>query len=96
MSDTTPATWKAYLDGEMIDLPATIDGIAASLPQERRQTFLDEAHAAPASELQLILGHWSLETRPDIRAADDEIFARLETGDFADCVPLDDTETGAA
>lgn len=96
MSDIPTATWRTYHDGEVVDLPATIDGIAAVLPPERRQVFLDEVHAAAAAELFLLLGHWALETRPDIRAADEAFMDQLATGDFSGCVPLDDSEAGAA
>jgi hypothetical protein len=96
MGDIAAATWRTHHNGELVELPATIDGIADVLPPDRRQRFLDEVHAAPAGDLQRLLGHWALETRPDIRAADDEVFARLEAGDFTGCVPLDDTDAGAA
>jgi hypothetical protein len=96
MSDITTATWQTHHDGQLVELPATIDGIRAALPADRREEFLDEVHATPAAEFERLLGHWALETRPDIRAADDEVFARLEAGDFTDCVPFDENEAGAA
>jgi hypothetical protein len=96
MSDIKTATWTTHHNGEPVELPATIDGIRAALPAERRQAFLDAVYATPASELHLLLGHWALETRPDIRAADEALMDRLAAGDFTGCVPLDDTEAGAA
>jgi hypothetical protein len=96
MSDITTATWKTVHDGEPVELPATIDGIRAALPEDRREEFLDEVYAAPASELHLLLGHWALETRPDIRSSDEAFMDRLAAGDFTGCVPLDDTEADAA
>jgi len=92
MSGITAATWRTWHDGQEVELPASIDGIRAALPEDRREEFLDEVYAAPADQLHLLLGHWALETRPDLRAADEAVMDRLAAGDFADCAPLDDAE----
>ena len=96
MSDIRTATWKTVHDGEVVELPATIDGIADALPPERRQVFLDEVHAAPPGEIYQLLGHWALETRPDIRAADEETMNRLAAGDFTGFTPAEELEHPAA
>lgn len=90
MSGTATGSWTTYVGGEAVELPATIDGIAAVLPPERREVFLDEVHATAAGELELLLGHWALETRPDIRAADEAMVERLKAGDFSGFTPAED------
>ncbi|MFE7129989.1 hypothetical protein ACFVIM_03945 [Streptomyces sp. NPDC057638] len=67
--------FTTFFRGEHIELPSTIEDIRAALPPVRREEF-EEA-------LKLFLGHWALETRPDIRDADDATFKRLESGDFS-------------
>lgn len=96
MSDIHTATWKTHHDGELVELPATIDGIRDALPPERRPVFLHEVHAAPAGELELLLCRWALETRPDIVAADEATFRRLEAGDFTGFTPAEELEHPAA
>ncbi|MFB7763588.1 hypothetical protein [Streptomyces xiamenensis] len=82
--------WSTYVDGERVDLPATIDDIRAALPPERRPDFDREIGSAAPSELYLLLGHWALETRPDIRTRDEDTFARLEAGDFSGFTAAED------
>jgi hypothetical protein len=82
--------WRTWHDGEEIELPASIDGIRAALPAERRAEFDREVGGAAPAELELLLGHWALETRPDLRAADEETFRRLEAGDFSGVTAAED------
>lgn len=96
MGDLTTATWKTIHDGQLVELPATIDGIAAALPPDRRDEFLTEVHAAAPADLELLLGHWALETRPDIRAADEATMNRLAAGDHTGFTPAEDLEDPAA
>ncbi|MFF2375016.1 hypothetical protein ACFVUW_11600 [Streptomyces xiamenensis] len=86
----TTTTWGTYVDGERVELPATIDDIRAALPAERRPDFDRAVGAAAPADLHLLLGHWALETRPDIRARDEATYARLEAGDFTGFTAAED------
>ncbi|MFR9724977.1 hypothetical protein ACL02R_16670 [Streptomyces sp. MS19] len=72
-----------YLDGEAVALPRTIKDVRAALPPERRGEFDRAVSEAPAEELFGLVGHWAIETRPDLRAKDESLFAQLEAGDFS-------------
>ncbi|MFC9067940.1 MULTISPECIES: hypothetical protein [Streptomyces] len=82
--------WNTYVDGECVELPATIDDIRAALPAERHSEFERAVGAAAPADLHLLLGHWALETRPDIRARDAATFARVEAGDFTGFTAAED------
>ncbi|GAA4658575.1 hypothetical protein GCM10023347_07310 [Streptomyces chumphonensis] len=99
MGEITQATWRTYVHGQEVELPATIDGIRASLPQESRAEFDAEIGQVPAAQLQQVLGRWALRTHPGAAAATEDAFRQLETGTFTDGVPLDDDgsdQAGAA
>jgi hypothetical protein len=97
MAEFTGATWATYVDGERVELPATIDGIRAALPAHQRSEFDAEVGSTPASELPRVLGHWALRTHPEALAEVEAEFARLEAGDYSGVVFLDDDqEQGAA
>ena len=49
--------WRTWLRGEEIELPASINGIRAALPPERRAEFDQEVGTAAAGDLKLLLGH---------------------------------------
>ncbi len=72
-----------YLDGESVALPRTVNGVRAALPPERRGEFDRAVGEAPAEELFAVVGHWAIETRPDLRAHDETLFRQLESGDFS-------------
>jgi hypothetical protein len=90
------AHFTTYVRGERVELPATIDGIRAALPEDRREQFDREVGAAPAGDLPRLLAHWALETNDQAVEDMDATFERLARGDFSGCVPQDDTEAGAA
>ncbi|MEV7416509.1 hypothetical protein [Streptomyces sp. NPDC089919] len=51
MSDISAATWTTHVHGERTELPTTIDGIRATLPENQRPAFNAEIGATPADEL---------------------------------------------
>ncbi|MFI7276481.1 hypothetical protein [Streptomyces sp. NPDC049879] len=73
-------------------LPRTIDGVRAALPPERWGEFERAVGEAPAEELFGVVGHWAIETRPELRARDEEIFARLDAGDFSGFTAAEDLD----
>ncbi|MEV7420393.1 hypothetical protein [Streptomyces sp. NPDC089919] len=80
MSDITAATWTTHVGGERTELPATIDGIRATLPENQRATFDAEIGATPADELHLVLVGWAL-SATEAAAEDDAVLARLRAGE---------------
>ncbi|UCM88996.1 hypothetical protein [Streptomyces marincola] len=90
--DPVGPVWRTWLDGEEIELPASINGIRAALPPERREQFDEAVGAAAAGDLELLLGHWAQETRPDLRAAQEAVFRRLEAGDSTGFVAAEDLD----
>ncbi|MFD5321423.1 hypothetical protein [Streptomyces sp. NPDC127098] len=90
MAEITEATWATYVDGERVELPATIDGIRAALPAQQRGEFDTEVGSTPANELPRVLGHWALRTHPQAWDEVEAEFARLEAGDYSGVVFLED------
>lgn len=88
MAQDTP--WRTFLNGRQITLPSTINDIRAALPPERRGEFDVQVGTAPAEELLLLLAHRAQETRPDLRAEQDRLVARLEAGDSSGFFPAED------
>lgn len=95
MSDITDATMVTYTTAGRTELPATIDGIRAALPDSERDQFDTEVGKAPASDLPRLLAHWALRTDPLAVADMEQQYARLAAGDFSGCVPQE-PEAGAA
>ncbi|UKY54974.1 hypothetical protein [Streptomyces inhibens] len=96
MGEIATATWKTVIDGKLVEVQATIEGIRATLPKEDRDAFDAEVRQTPAQDLHRVLARWALPT-----AAEDEdeaIVARLKAGDFTGCIPQDGDEhhTGVA
>jgi hypothetical protein len=92
MSDITEATWTAYVHGKPVQLPATIDGIRAKLPSDRREAFEAEIGKTPGAELEQKLGLWALKTCPGAVEEMDDTVARLRAGDFSGVTFLDDDQ----
>jgi hypothetical protein len=98
----TAATWTTYVHGEPVELPATIDGVRAALPEDERREFDAEIGRTPAPALQQVLGRWAIRTHREAAEETEETIRRLQAGDFTGCVPLDlddaddDTEDGPA
>ncbi|MFD3485000.1 hypothetical protein [Streptomyces sp. NPDC058665] len=66
--------WTMH-DGERVEVPATIGGIRAALPEERRAQFDAEIDAANIEELYNVVRRWIVELAsfPE----DEDIFAQL-------------------
>jgi hypothetical protein len=94
MSDITTATWTTYIRGERMQIPATIAGIRAMLPEEKAAEFDAEIEATPAPQLTTVLARWALPA--EAIEEDDEVVARLRAGDFSGCVPAAELHEGAA
>ncbi|PJN38689.1 hypothetical protein CG747_21580 [Streptomyces sp. CB02959] len=90
MGEIAPATWTTVVDGELVEIPATIDGIHAVLPEVDRAAFEAEVRRTPAQDLHRVLARWALPAAAE--REDDAILARLKAGDFTGCVPQDGDE----
>lgn len=96
MSDIATATWTTYIDGEPVQVPATIEGIRATLDEADRTVFDAQIGRTPAQDLHQVLARWALPAEAENE--DDAAVARLKAGDFTGCVLQDGQEhhTGAA
>lgn len=94
MSDIKPATWTTVIGGEPVEIPATIEGIRATLSPAQAEAFDGEIARTPAQDLHRVLARWALP--PEAEAEDDAVVARLRAGDFSGCVPQDDAQPGVA
>lgn len=96
MSDIAAATWTTYIDGEPVQVPATIEGIHSTLGEVDRTVFDAQIGRTPAQDLHQVLARWALPAGAE--AEDDATVARLKAGDFTGCVLQDGQEhhTGAA
>ncbi|MGW6457206.1 hypothetical protein ACWF94_15020 [Streptomyces sp. NPDC055078] len=88
MGDIGTSTWTTRIGGEFVEIPATINGVRAALPESERAAFDAEVGSTPAGQLQLVLANWSLSTTP-AEDEDEAVVARLRIGDFSGCVPQD-------
>jgi len=78
-----------HIDGQRVELPGTIGGIRAGLPDDDARAAFDAAIAsAPLHNVGAVAARWGLPK--EARDQDDAVFARLEAGDFEG---LDDFET---
>ncbi|MFF6976028.1 hypothetical protein GTW66_13970 [Streptomyces sp. SID5473] len=79
MEASTTATWNAFVDGEPVEVPATIAGIRAQLDPDRQAEFDEVISATPAQDLHRVLALWAL---PDAAWTQiNQDFERLEAGD---------------
>ncbi|WP_259454412.1 hypothetical protein [Streptomyces ginkgonis] len=82
-------TFKTVIDGELVELPATIVTIRAALPADQTEQFDAEVQHAAADRLPMVLAQWALRgTGAD--QEDDELFRRLEAGEDIGAVEADD------
>ncbi|MCM2388940.1 hypothetical protein [Streptomyces albipurpureus] len=85
-------TWTTLVDGREVQIPATIDGVRATLAgePERLAEFEAEIGRTPAFQLAQTLATWALpaEAWSEINAEMD----RLAAGDFAGCTLMEDLE----
>ncbi|MCM2394404.1 hypothetical protein [Streptomyces albipurpureus] len=87
-------TWTTVIGGELVEIPATIEGIRATLSPERAAEFdLVIAHTH-AAKLPQVLADWALP--PEALAEEDEVIARLKAGDHSGSIPQDDLGSGDA
>lgn len=94
MADRATPTFTTYIgDGELVVLPATIDGIRAALPPERHGEFDTAVGTTHAEELLAVLQYWAQETSPELRAFQHSVFERLERGDNTGFVPAEEMRT---
>ncbi|MDJ0375634.1 hypothetical protein QMK19_40175 [Streptomyces sp. H10-C2] len=94
MGDIAEATWTTHIRGERVEIPATIEGIRATLDAANRAAFDTEIAHTPAQDLHRVLARWAL---PDAaESADEDVVARLRAGDFSGCVRQDEPRTGVA
>ncbi|MCM2424289.1 hypothetical protein [Streptomyces sp. RKAG293] len=94
MGDIAEATWTTHIRGERVEIPATIEGIRATLPAADVDAFDAEIAHTPAQDLHRVLARWALPAAAI--AEDDDALARLRAGDFSGCVSQDEPRTGVA
>ncbi|KUL46025.1 hypothetical protein ADL22_10930 [Streptomyces sp. NRRL F-4489] len=87
MGEYAAVVWKTVIDGELVEVPATMDGIRAALPEKDRAAFDAEVRRTPAQDLHRVLARWALPAAAENE--DEAIVARLRDGDFTGCVPQD-------
>ncbi|MEW1551871.1 hypothetical protein [Streptomyces tsukubensis] len=85
-------TWTTVIGGELVEVPATIEGIRATLSPERAAEFDLVVARTHASKLPQVLADWALPA--EALAEEDEVIARLKAGDHSDSVPQDDLGSG--
>ncbi|MEU5547909.1 hypothetical protein AB0G85_37315 [Streptomyces sioyaensis] len=90
MTNISAATWTTHIDGQPVEIPATIDGIQATLDEADV-----EVRSTPVHDLHRVLARWALPEEAEDE--DDAVMARLKAGDFSSCVPQDgERRTGVA
>ncbi|MFJ1751145.1 hypothetical protein ACIOJD_33695 [Streptomyces sp. NPDC088116] len=89
MSETA-VTWRAHVGGELVEIPATIDGVRSALAcdPERLAEFEAQLGSTPAMELPAVLAAYALPQQAWDET--DATIERLRAGDFSGCTPLDD------
>ncbi|MGC0417222.1 hypothetical protein [Embleya sp. AB8] len=91
--DTRPEhVLRTRIGGRFVDLPGTLDGIRASLPEDRREEFDRAVGSVPLTEVPLVAARWSLP--PEAIAEDDALVAQLRAGDHSSFVGLHDPGDG--
>ncbi|WDN56558.1 hypothetical protein [Streptomyces clavuligerus] len=61
---------------ERVEVPATVDGIRAALPEEQRRRFEEELGRATVETVADVVRHWVLDLASG--PEDEDEFARLE------------------
>lgn len=88
----TGKTFSTYLDGNLVVLPATINGIRAALAPHLRDQFDAEVGETAAEELFVVMAGWAERTRPDLIAAKEAIFRRLAQGDHSGLISEEEVD----
>ncbi|WP_439674105.1 hypothetical protein [Embleya sp. MST-111070] len=65
--------FRTTVGGRLVVLPATIAGIRAALPEDRRDAFTKEIENTPARDMHLTLYRWA--RTPEIEAEDEAAHA---------------------
>ncbi|GLF96892.1 hypothetical protein [Streptomyces yaizuensis] len=79
---------RTRIGGRTVDLPGTLDGIRAALPEGQREAFDRAVGSAPLLDVPLIAARWGLPQ--EARDEDDALADQLRTGDFTGFGDLDD------
>ncbi|MFJ4774266.1 hypothetical protein ACIP88_35025 [Streptomyces uncialis] len=82
------ATWTTVIGGELVEIPATLEGVRATLSPERAEEFDLVIARTHAARLPQVLADWALP--PEALAEEDEVIARLKAGDHSGSIPQDD------
>lgn len=90
MNQPDAATWTTSIGDELVQIPATIDGVREALAHDpqRLAEFEAEIGRTAASELPQTLAAWALP--PEAWAEINAQMDRLAAGDFSGCTPMED------
>ncbi|WP_406292907.1 hypothetical protein OG948_00760 [Embleya sp. NBC_00888] len=80
---------RTLIDGTWVTLPGTIGEIRKGLSEDERAVFDAEIETAAFENLPRVAARWALPARA--RAGDEELFRRLEAGDYTGVVYADGT-----
>ncbi|WP_406296993.1 hypothetical protein OG948_15115 [Embleya sp. NBC_00888] len=70
--------FRTRVNGRLIETPATIAGIRAALPEDRREEFDKAIEHTPARDMLLVMNQWARTTRPEIDEATRREHDRVE------------------
>ncbi|MCS0634987.1 hypothetical protein NX801_04800 [Streptomyces sp. LP05-1] len=94
--EKTPERWTTTVHDQEVELPSTIAGVRAALPEGQRAAFDTEIGTTPGPDLPLRLAMWALRTvQGAIEEMDDQV-DRLRAGDYSGVTILDDQDGEAA
>ncbi|MFD4833779.1 hypothetical protein ACFWPV_28625 [Streptomyces uncialis] len=79
---------RTNIGDRAVDLPASLDGIRASLSEELREEFDREIGSALITDVPLIAARWSLPH--EARDEDEAMLQQLRNGDFSGFTGLDE------
>ncbi|MCB5909677.1 hypothetical protein [Streptomyces pinistramenti] len=81
MGDISAATWTTSIDGQPVHVPATMDGIPATLDPSDVDTYAPEVRQTRPRTLYRVLARWAMSAQA--ADEDDAIVARFKAGDFS-------------
>ncbi|MYW00221.1 hypothetical protein [Streptomyces sp. SID3343] len=85
---------RTRIAGQVVDLPGTLGGIRASLPEDQRAEFDRAVDEAPLLEVPLVAARWGLPQ--EAIDEDDALVEQLRAGDFSDFAGLDEESASSA
>ncbi|MFI1827023.1 hypothetical protein ACH41E_11345 [Streptomyces sp. NPDC020412] len=85
---------RTNIGDRAVDLPASLDGIRASLPEDQREEFDREIGSALITDIPLIAARWSLPQ--EARDEDEAMLQQLRNGDFSGFTGLDEPSPAGA